>query len=72
MVDDSTTNKMLLVMDYLEGGPVMTREGLGELANSWRTAESEGGWVVRVAGDGYLEGGPVVTREGLGELGTCS
>lgn len=29
VVDDSTTNKMLLVMDYLEGGPVMTREGLG-------------------------------------------
>lgn len=29
-MDDSTTNKMLLVMDYLEGGPVMTREGLGE------------------------------------------
>ncbi|PRW33969.1 calcium calmodulin dependent kinase kinase 1 [Chlorella sorokiniana] len=28
VVDDSTTNKMLLVMDYLEGGPVMTREGL--------------------------------------------
>lgn len=31
VVDDSTTNKMLLVMDYLEGGPVMTREGLGEM-----------------------------------------
>jgi hypothetical protein len=29
VVDDSTSNKMLLVMDYYEGGPVMTREGLG-------------------------------------------
>jgi hypothetical protein len=28
VVDDSTSNKMLLVMDYYEGGPVMTREGL--------------------------------------------
>lgn len=28
VVDDSTSNKMLLVMDYMEGGPVMTREGL--------------------------------------------
>ncbi len=28
MVDDSTSSKMLLVMDYMEGGPVMTREGL--------------------------------------------
>ena len=30
VVDDCASNKMLLVMDYLEGGPVMTREGLGE------------------------------------------
>ena len=30
VVDDSKSNKLLLVMDYLEGGPVMTREGLGE------------------------------------------
>ena len=29
VVDDSSSNKMLLVMDYMEGGPVMTREGLG-------------------------------------------
>jgi [calcium/calmodulin-dependent protein kinase] kinase len=29
VVDDSSSNKMLLVLDYLEGGPVMTREGLG-------------------------------------------
>ncbi|KAL4435655.1 hypothetical protein ABPG77_002618 [Micractinium sp. CCAP 211/92] len=28
VVDDQASNKMLLVMDYLEGGPVMTREGL--------------------------------------------
>ncbi|EFN56955.1 hypothetical protein CHLNCDRAFT_143521 [Chlorella variabilis] len=28
VVDDSSSNKMLLVMDYMEGGPVMTREGL--------------------------------------------
>ena len=67
VVDDSTTNKMLLVMDYLEGGPVMTREGLGELENSWRVAE--GGCVFRVLlVMSCLEGGPVMTREGLGEL----
>ena len=28
MVDDPTGNKMLLVMDYMEGGPVMTRDAL--------------------------------------------
>lgn len=28
VVDDPTGNKMLLVMDYMEGGPVMTREAL--------------------------------------------
>jgi hypothetical protein len=29
VVDDDNSSKMLLVMDYLEGGAVMTREGLG-------------------------------------------
>lgn len=33
VVDDSSANKLLLVLDYLEGGPVMTREGLG--APAW-------------------------------------
>ena len=28
VVDDPGGNKMLLVMDYMEGGPVLTREGL--------------------------------------------
>lgn len=28
VVDDPSGNKMLLVMDYMEGGPVMTREAL--------------------------------------------
>lgn len=28
VVDDPTGNKMLLVMDYMEGGPVMTRDAL--------------------------------------------
>ena len=28
VVDDPSGNKMLLVMDYMEGGPVLTREGL--------------------------------------------
>ena len=28
VVDDPDGNKMLLVMDYMEGGPVLTREGL--------------------------------------------
>lgn len=28
VVDDPAGNKMLLVMDYMEGGPVLTREGL--------------------------------------------
>ncbi|KAG7673052.1 hypothetical protein Ndes2526B_g05377 [Nannochloris sp. 'desiccata'] len=28
IVDDSTSNKMLIVMEYCEGGPVMTRAGL--------------------------------------------
>lgn len=28
VVDDPHGNKMLLVMDYMEGGPVMTREAL--------------------------------------------
>ena len=27
-MDDPTGNKMLLVMDYMEGGPVMTRDAL--------------------------------------------
>lgn len=27
-MDDPGGNKMLLVMDYMEGGPVLTREGL--------------------------------------------
>ena len=27
-MDDPAGNKMLLVMDYMEGGPVLTREGL--------------------------------------------
>ena len=27
-MDDPSGNKMLLVMDYMEGGPVMTREAL--------------------------------------------
>jgi [calcium/calmodulin-dependent protein kinase] kinase len=28
VVDDPGGNKMLLVMDYMEGGPVLTREAL--------------------------------------------
>jgi [calcium/calmodulin-dependent protein kinase] kinase len=28
VVDDPSGNKMLLVMDYMEGGPVMTRDAL--------------------------------------------
>lgn len=28
VVDDPSGNKMLLVMEYMEGGPVMTREAL--------------------------------------------
>lgn len=28
VVDDPDSNKLLLVMDYMEGGPVMTREAL--------------------------------------------
>lgn len=28
VVDDPESNKLLLVMDYMEGGPVMTREAL--------------------------------------------
>lgn len=42
VVDDGGSNKMLLVMDYLEGGPVMTREGLGECTHCAVTVTSQG------------------------------
>lgn len=62
VVDDRSANKMLLVMDYLEGGPVMTREGLGAACAGAGAACRCGWWV------GSLR--PVMVREGLGALCT--